>query len=118
MPMRRAFVVLILLACSGPARAAGEVDDLIAAYDSKERLKKEYAIIHADLIQRGIAVANRALVLNNQTPLYCPPPTLVLTGEQILDMLRRQAQESPPFGALSTDNGILSVLRRTFRCDH
>jgi len=113
-----ALAACVLLASSNPTKAEGDIDGLLKAYDSKDPLEKQYARIHADLIETGISAANRAIVGKKQTPLYWPPSNLVLTGDQVLDMLRREVQKIPPLGTVATDLGILVVLERTFACNH
>jgi hypothetical protein len=121
--MRVALVVLLcmqtyLVSSSTTANAeGGDVGDLLKAYDSKDRLRKEYATIHADLIARGIFAANTEVVyVRKQAPLYCQPLALQLTGEQVIDLLRRAAEKEASLGTLSTGTGILIALQRTFPC--
>lgn len=50
--------------------------------------------------------------------VYCHPPNLVLTGSQIVDILRRESAEVPAIAEAPYGLGILLSLKRTFPCDN
>jgi hypothetical protein len=117
--MRVIAAILICILCiNASAKAAdGDVNALIEANDGKDRTAQSYAKIHADLIARGIGTAQAMYGIRlNQPQLYCQPRALTLTGEQIIDMLRRAVQKDPAIGKLDTGLGIFRALEDTFPC--
>jgi hypothetical protein len=110
----RVVAAILLCALSVPASAKdadGDVNALIAAYDGKDRTAQVYAKIHADLVARGILTAQSMYVIRlNQPRLYCQPNALALTGEQVVDILRRAVQKDPTIGKLDTGLGIFRAL--------
>src|SRR5262245_3450453 len=63
---------------------AGELLQLYQDPKSKEYVAK---IVQAT--GRGFSLANTAIARRGQSPLYCQPNNLVLTGEQIIDIIYR-----------------------------
>jgi hypothetical protein len=118
-PMRAAAAILLCI-LSVPASAKdadGDVNFLITSYDGNDRVRREYASIHADLVARGIWTAQSMYVIRLKQPeLYCQPRALTLTGEQIIDILRRAVQKDPAIGKLDTGLGIFRALEYTFPC--
>ena len=51
-----------------------------------------------------------------QPALYCQPRALTLTGEQVIDILRRAVQKDLAIGKLDTGLGIFRALEDTFPC--
>jgi hypothetical protein len=116
-PMRAVTAILIcLLSVSASAKDAdGDVNALIAAYDGKDRNRQLYASIHADLVARGIWTAQSMYVIRLKQPeFYCQPRALTLTGEQVIDILRRAVLKDPAIGKLNTGLGIFRALEDTF----
>jgi hypothetical protein len=61
--------------------------------------------------------ANIVLKKRKDTPpLYCVPDGFGLTGEQILEMLRKEVKENPSSAEESYGLVILETLDRTFHC--
>jgi hypothetical protein len=116
----RAVAVALICVLSAPASAKGadgDVNALIAAYDSKDQLRHTYASIHADLVARGIWTAQSMYVIRLKQPeLYCQPRALTLTGEQVIEILRRAVQNYPEIGKLDTGLGVFRALEDTFPC--
>jgi hypothetical protein len=50
-------------------------------------------------------------------PLYCVPDGFGLTGEQILEMLRKEVNENPSSAEESYGLVILETLERVFPCN-
>jgi hypothetical protein len=65
----------------------------------------------------GFAWANADLKYRKREPLYCPPGKLALTGEQLIDILRRKVRHDPAFGSEYVGLGLLFALQETFPCD-
>jgi hypothetical protein len=118
-PMRAAAAILLcILSMPASAKEAdGDVNALIAAYDSNDQVRHVYASIHADLVARGIRTAQSMYVIRLKQPeLYCQPRALTLTGEQVIDILRRAVQKDLALGKLDTGLGIFRALEDTFPC--
>ena len=116
----RAAAAILLCILSMPASAKeadGDVNALIAAYDSNDQVRHVYASIHADLVARGIWTAQSMYVIRLKQPeLYCQPRALTLTGEQVIYILRRAVQKDLAIGKLDTGLGIFRALEDTFPC--
>jgi len=54
--------------------------------------------------------------VRKEKPLYCQPDNLVLTGPQLLDMLRRDAREVPENGERPFGFAVLAVSLNVFPC--
>jgi len=118
-PMRAAAAILLcILSMPASAKEAdGDVNALIAAYDNNDQVRHVYASIHADLVARGISTAQSMYVIRLKQPeLYCQPRALTLTGEQVIDILRRAVQKDLAIGTLDTGLGIFRALEGTFPC--
>jgi hypothetical protein len=116
----RAAAAILLCFLSAPAfamAAGGDVNSLIAANDGKDEPAHTYSVIHADLVTRGISTAQAMYGIRlNQPMLYCQPHALGLTGEQVIDLLRRAVQKDPTIGKLDTGLGIFRALEDSFPC--
>jgi hypothetical protein len=118
-PMRAAAAILLcILSMPASAKEAdADVNALIAAYDSNDQVRQVYASIHADLVARGIWTAQSMYVIRLKQPeLYCQPSARTLTGEQVIDILRRAVQKDLAIGTLDTGLGIFRALEATFPC--
>jgi hypothetical protein len=111
-----AAILLCILSLTASAEDA-DINALIAANDSKDQTRQLYAKMHADLVARGIWTAQAMYGIRlNQPQLYCQPPALSLTGEQVINILRRAVQKDPTIGKLDTSLGIFRALEDTFPC--
>jgi hypothetical protein len=71
-------------------------------------------------METGFGWANAVLSDGGGKPLYCVPPKVVLTGEQLIDILRRYIEEpkTRPHAIGSQELGLvlLQALRDAFPC--
>jgi hypothetical protein len=51
-----------------------------------------------------------------EPPLYCVPPKLALTGEQIIDMLRKEIKDKPREADLEVGLVMMLLLQEVFPC--
>jgi len=65
-------------------------------------------------MEEGIRTTNAALTSGSK--LYCQPATLVLTGPQIADMLRRAVAANDKLEDQPVSSVVLGVLESTFPC--
>lgn len=99
------------------ARAEQTVNELLKDYNSAKGDKRSIIELLVSQTENGMNWANiHVQVVRNEKPLYCDPENLVLTGSQILDMLRREAKEFPETGRHPYGYGILAVKIKTFPC--
>jgi hypothetical protein len=95
-----------------PARAEMEVSELLDEYDAAT--PDEGAIIEKVVYatQNGIDWANAYQTTQRQQPLYCPPDHLLLSGHELLEMLRKDASvASDPYGM-----ALLEIMQKTYPC--
>jgi hypothetical protein len=96
---------------------AADLNGLLQDYQTtSDPLRKVLLENMVENIERGVSVANRALIANSQAPLYCLPEKLHLTGPQILDMMRRMVQSTAPLGVLEPGLAVMIAVRDTFPC--
>jgi hypothetical protein len=68
------------------------------------------------LNEMGTGWANAELEVRHQPLLYCTPASLVLTGEQMADMLAREAEQFPKLRTVPYGEALLLTLIATFPC--
>jgi hypothetical protein len=66
--------------------------------------------------QDGMLWSNVYSTSHQRPLLYCQPERLSLTGRQMMDMLRRAAEETPELLKAPLGFAVLATLRRTFPC--
>jgi hypothetical protein len=68
-------------------------------------------------LEQGIRVANAHVAgTAGGKPLYCQPASLVLTGSQLADMVRRAVAENDKLKDVPLPTVLLGVLQKTFPC--
>ena len=90
--------------------------DLLAAYDQGDAMSRQFVLLGLAQIESGMALANAELRAKGIAPLYCAPSQLVLTGEQILDILRRYSASHPEASQGSYAVAILRAAEEVFPC--
>ena len=95
-----------------PARAEVTAKQFLQLVDSEDG--RDLGETKLVALEEGIRTTNAALAAGSR--LYCQPATLVLTGPQLADMLRRAVaaddkQKDKPMPAV-----MLDVLEKTFPC--
>jgi hypothetical protein len=94
------------------AHAEMEVSELLDEYDSATA--DDAAVIEKVVYatQNGIDWANAFQTTKRQQPLYCPPDHLLLSGHELLEMLRNDSSvASDPYGM-----ALLVVMQKTYPC--
>jgi hypothetical protein len=101
----------------GPAAGAEEtVKTLLQTVD--EPAGHELVAVLLLGTSKGFLQANTYLVqARNESPLYCQPPQLELTEDQLVSMLRQAAAADPPLGDKTVPDALLTVLQKTFPCN-
>jgi hypothetical protein len=102
----------------GPTAAMAEYDvkTALQAHDSADpENRKVWALIFGNTYN-GIRWANAVLVQRRQQRLFCEPNNAVFDGPEITEMLRKQLNADPKFGAVPYGFGILIVLQINYPC--
>lgn len=113
--MRTILAAALLLSMAQPA-TCGAVTDFLKLSD--EPLGQSRAETEIMGLQAGYTEANTYLTgIRREAPMFCQPGNLSLTAGQLIDMLRRAANEQPELDqSPSLASAMLSVMRRTFPC--
>ena len=118
--LSRLCAAAILVAASTQALSAQpqfiSTADLLAAYDQGDTNARQLILLGLSQVEGGMAVANVELQAKGAAPLYCVPPQLVLTGEQIMDIVRRYAAAHQDIGQSSYTVAVLKAAEDVFPC--
>jgi hypothetical protein len=114
-------VTLIITICYFPISAHGQISDvetLLHDYDeSGSQSGKHHIIAQLASMQQGMALINLEVGHRKEARFYCAPPKLAVTGEQILNMLRRQVKEDPHLAKYPVSIVMLETLEKAFPCN-
>jgi len=114
---RIAGMVFAVLAVSSAPCWADTVKQFLQLYNSEDGQGQALAVVKIVSVEAGVHQANEYLKAHNQTPIYCQPPQLVLTGPQLADMIHRAADEKDSkVEDMTVSASLLFVLQRTFPC--
>jgi len=72
-----------------PVAAAANVADVFQTLDDGTDLERELLLANFEGSAAGFGAVNNILKLENKPMLYCVPEKIILTGEQLVDILRR-----------------------------
>jgi hypothetical protein len=116
-----AFPLIILLL---PVEVKAEMTANQALHKYDKGTRDEQQLLEWGLAQteNGLSWANTYLKVNRkEQPLYCPPDKMVLTGNQILDILRRAKDDQPYPGGTTVGESpfglaMIFALQSTFPC--
>ncbi len=108
---------LSLLSLIAAHAKEANVETILNMYDKGSSATKQSIVAILSAMEDGIGWANAELRKRKDTPpLYCVPDGFVLSGEQILEMLRKEVSDTPssaehPYGLV-----MLQTLEKTFPC--
>jgi hypothetical protein len=88
--------------------------ELLQLYNDPK--SKEYVAKIVQATGRGFSLANTAIARRGQSPLYCQPNNLVLTGEQIIDIIYRFVEINPALEKATWEAVMLKALENLFPC--
>jgi hypothetical protein len=112
-----AAVLLALVLVPTVAKSEATVNEFLSHYDSAKPAMREFIEQVASETENGLDWANSYLeTIRQEKRLFCHPDKLVLTGPKILDMLRREAKETPATGNYPFGYGILAANIKVFPC--
>src|ERR1700730_12946920 len=107
----------LLCAFAGHAEEAN-VQKVLDMYDTGSRGGRKSIVPTLTAVEDGMGWANIVLNKRKDTPpLYCVPDGFGLTGEQILEMLRKEVKENPSSAEESYGLVILQTLEKVFPCN-
>jgi hypothetical protein len=112
----RALLTLCFCVFSMTAHAEVDLKRFLENYDGAAIAEKQHLAERLSDMQYGMAWTNAVIEAETGTHFYCPPQTSPLTGEQLVDMLRKNAAQDPRLNNISFGLAILSTLRKTFPC--
>jgi hypothetical protein len=106
------FASAALAAIAVPARADATAKQFLQLVDSEDgRALGETKIV---ALEEGVRITNASLA--SAAKLYCQPATLVLTGPQLADMVRRAVAANDKLEDTMMSTVLLDVLKSTFPC--
>ena len=115
--MKTAGWICGLCLLSTAAHAEVDTATILRHYDEADLATKKYIAEKIADIENGMSWANADLLSRKQSPLYCPPQTMVLTGEQLIDILRREIKDEPwESTRLSFPAVLITALEKVFPC--
>jgi hypothetical protein len=104
------------LAATYPARADTATAKQFLQLEASED-GKDLAELKITSLEQGIRVTNAHVAgAAGSKPLYCQPASLVLTGSQLADMVRRAVAENDKLEDVPVPTVLLGVLQKTFPC--
>lgn len=118
--MKRSIGIVIVCAAvwaaANPAWAdAATAKQFLQLYASDDG--QSLAEVKITSLEEGIRAANAHVVgTAGGKPLYCQPASLVLTGSQLADMVRRAVAENDKLEDVPVPTVLLGVLQKTFPC--
>ena len=106
------FTCAAIMATAVPAHADATAKQFLQLVNSEDG--RDLGETKLVALEEGIRATNAALAQGSR--LYCQPPTLVLTGPQIADMLRRAVAANDKLEDQPVSSVLLGVLESTFPC--
>jgi hypothetical protein len=124
--MRKLILTIVsLLALSASAANAedvsklygGNIRSILEIYD--KTLVSEDRRLLESLVEGmtiGLLWGNAMLKERGQPLLYCQPDKFVITGNVMIEMMRRAMKDNPKWGAFPLGMMAMATLQRTFPC--
>jgi hypothetical protein len=110
--------LLILL----PVAAQATIADVFQQFDHGTVADKDFVKTLVAGIADGISALNDELNDNGKPMLYCAPENTKLTGEQLIDILRRWVEanrtKAPDIETAPTAAALLYALEEAFPCSN
>jgi hypothetical protein len=105
------YVILLPANAEQGGLNAGE---LLQLYNDPK--SKEYVAKIVQATGKGFSLANAAIARRGQSPLFCQPNNLALTGEQIIDIIYRFVEINPALEKATWEAVMLKALENLFPC--
>lgn len=123
--MNLALAVLLFLGATSEAlaqRAAANeglttANQILKSYSQGDQSTRQIIEYQMSSFDDAYGWANAELKSRRkQEPLYCPPDKMALTGNQLLDVLRREVKDRPKNGEFPVAMTLLVALQHVFPC--
>lgn len=112
--MKQAMCAAIALCVASGANAATlRLKNYLAPENERQRILNA---IYLDGLKDGLITYNVAIARTGAAPLFCLPPTLVLTPEQVDDILMREIKGRQMPDDMIVGIPLLAGFRKTFPC--
>jgi hypothetical protein len=112
------FLALFLLIMSNDCVRAETDDNSLKSAKVISKLAGDkdfdYVKFYVDGIAAGIRAANAA---TQQSPIFCPPPQLPISGDLLLSLVRQAIADKPEAGGFSFEIVAISSMKSVFSCD-
>jgi hypothetical protein len=113
--MRAALLICFLLLPSA-VHAEMSFNELLRLYaegdsDSKALVKR---IIESN--ENGMSWMNSFLTFNGEQAVYCPPSNVAFSGEQVMDIVKREIKTTADLGNQPYGLAILLAMRKSYPC--
>ena len=111
---------VVLMASITPALATQpqfiSTAGLLTAYDQADASSRQLILLGLTQTEGGMELVNIELQKRGNSPLYCRPPQFMLTGEQVLELIRRYAASHSDIQESSYAVAILRAAEDAFPC--
>jgi hypothetical protein len=99
------------------ALAEMNANDFIARYQAGNAAQRAELAQHLSDISLGMNWTNAFMFVNHKFHLYCLPGSLVLTGDELADIVKRFVKKTPNDGIQPVGMIMLFALRDAFPCE-
>jgi hypothetical protein len=114
--MRTIPLAIVCCLFSSAAQAEMDATKLLQTYDKATPVEQNIIAQNLNLVEMGMAYANAELTNHNRSLIYCTPAHLSLTGQQLVNILKNQLEETPAVGSLPFGAVMIAALKRVFPC--
>jgi hypothetical protein len=104
---------IALCVASGANAATLRLKNYLAPADEKQRILNA---VYLDGLKDGLITFNVAVARTGAAPLFCLPPTMALTPEQIDDILMREVKDRQMPDDMIVGIPLLAGFRKAFPC--
>jgi hypothetical protein len=115
--MRLALTIFSWCMLSGIAHAETDVNKFLQDYDRGTAAEKRLMADSLARVESGMSWVNVYLAEDRkERPVYCPPNTLAPSNEELVGILRKEAEASPSEGSRPLGLVLMLALQKAFPC--
>jgi hypothetical protein len=116
-PLGLVFAAASMLCVTNAANASMDAATFLKTYDSATPADQKILKAIAASTEDGMGWANTALIeQRHELALYCVPQQVALSGDQLIDMLRRYVDQHQSFSKFPFGMVMYYALRDGFPC--
>jgi hypothetical protein len=104
-----------LMIAMQPALAEATADVMLKLYDTKPDQRQPLERVFGQ-VYLGFGWANTLMKTRGQEPLFCEHPKVMPTGNQLIDILKRERAGDDLLGTQPYGLALLTALQRAFSC--